>query len=148
MSPKNKTLLMSTETIIEEINKSFNDEYDTSNIINLFWKTLRREHYETLSESVHGNYLYNISNSFKKNKEGRMIPSLSGGEWLDLEESLSLICLHQITLKRYFTWCLDLKHDIDLFDNANLLHKLIYFLDVVMAKKLMPVLILPMLKKE
>lgn len=134
ISPKNATISKIAEDMIKKVNNELGESIDSSNILSVFWKRLRSEQYEILSESAHGNYLHNLVNVYKENSDGTYSPSLGGDEWKGLERQLSDMCLHQITTKRYFTWILKLKHDIDLFDNHNKLHRFIYFLDIVIGK--------------
>ncbi len=143
VSPKNNTISKFAEKVIKDVNKELNDSFDTNKVISIFWKRNRHEQYSILSESAHGNYLRNVLNSFKENTNGKYLPSIGGNKWKNLERQLSDICLHQITLKRYITWILKLKHNIDLFDDSYGLHKFIYFLDVVIGKKFLPEIIKP-----
>jgi hypothetical protein len=144
ISPKNKTIASNAESILIEINNIIDKGANSKNVIDIYWKAIRREHYANLSESAHGNFYQNIQNSFKKTVNYKFISSIGGGKWLNMEKSLSDLCLHQIALKSYLTWSLDLKHNIDLFDNSTLSHKLIWYIDVVIGKKLLRELIKPM----
>jgi len=143
ISPKNSTISKFAENVIEKVNNEMAHNANSSNVLSVYWKRLRKEQYEILSESAHGNYLHNILNTYRKKDNETFSPSLGCNEWLELERPLSDICLHQIIIKRYYTWILKIKHGIDLFDNQNELHKFIYFLDVVIAKKFLGELIIP-----
>ncbi len=143
ISPKNSTISKFAENVIEKVNEKLGDNVDSSKIISVFWKRLRSEQYEILSESAHGNYLHNILNAYGKNNNEKYSPSLGRNKWKELERPLSDICLHQITIKRYFTWILKLKHNIDLFDNQNELHRFIYFLDIVIGRNFLKEIIIP-----
>lgn len=131
ISPKNNTLTTKAKEIIATLHKS------DSTVINKIWEGLRVNQYEVLSETSHGNFLHNVLNAYKPVEDNKFIPSIGGNKWIDLDRVLSDICLHHVTLKRHITWILDSKHAIDLFDNKTTPHKFIFYLDTVMALKLL-----------
>lgn len=136
VSPKNNTIASKAKEIIVE--------FHGSGYMERIWQSLRIDQYEVLSELSHGNYLHTILNSYKHCEDSdHFIPSIGGGKWKDLDRVLSDICLHQVTLKRHITWMLDKKHDLNLFDNKTTEHRFIFYLDCVIAVKLLPNLYSP-----
>ncbi len=142
VSPKNSTVEKKAKEIIAELYKMSNskDGDKSANSINSLmkvWDSIRNGQYEILSENLHGNYIHNIFNAYKLSDDnGNFVPSIGGQKWRNLDRTLSDICLHQIAFKRYITWTLELKHNIDLFDNKILEHRFIFFLDTVIGELL------------
>ncbi|XOV67543.1 MAG: hypothetical protein ACFHU9_18165 [Fluviicola sp.] len=148
ISPKNSTLRKKVVEILEDLHKRIPGKVDSFKTIKPLWVAIRDDHYSMLSESTHGNYLHNILHAYKYIEGDRMIPSLGGGCWNNLELPLSDICIHQISYRRYLTWCLDIKHDIDLLDNSKGRHAFIYFLDVVIGQYLIKKVVEPRIEEE
>lgn len=146
ISPKNKTIEGMSESVMREIGKSLGRKQNSKEAFDIYWNAIRKDHYTKLSESAHGNFYHNVINSLKKISHNKFVPSISGGKWIEMEQSLSEICLHQIAMKRYFTWALDIKHDINLFDNSTYSHKMIWYLDVIIGAKFLRILIEPMIE--
>lgn len=139
ISPKNNTLASKAKDIINTLHKS-------DSAINRIWEGLRVNQYEVLSETSHGNFLHNVLNAYKLTDNNNFIPSIGGGKWVDLDRILSDICLHHVTLKRHITWILDSKHSINLFDNKTAQHKFIFYLDTLIALKLLNKLYIPQME--